>query len=230
LLMWDGRKTSLEDQALGPVTAAVEMNQDADKLIEKLGAIDGYRAQFKRVFGEEGLSPKTIAQAIATYERTIVSGSAPFDRWVAGDENAISEPAKRGFDLFNGKANCAVCHSGWNFTDNSFRDVGMPDKDIGRGEFVPTVSMQQAFKTPTLRDVDRRAPYMHDGSLNSLVAVIDHYDRGGIARPSLSDEVRPLGLSEAEKRDLLAFLLTLTGDNPTPRLPVLFATSQSASR
>jgi cytochrome c peroxidase len=176
------------------------------------------------------LSLKTIAQAIATYERTIVSGPAPFDRWVAGDETAISESAKHGFELFNGKANCAVCHSGWNFTDNSFRDIGMRDKDIGRGKWVGIPSMQQAFKTPTLRDVDRRAPYMHDGSLKNLAAVIDHYDRGGTARPSLSDEVRPLGLSGAEKRDLLAFLLTLTGDNPTTRLPVLFATTQSANR
>ncbi|HWK44545.1 MAG TPA: cytochrome c peroxidase [Stellaceae bacterium] len=230
LLMWDGRKTGLEDQALGPVTAAVEMDQDVDKLIEKLSAIKGYPTEFERVFGVEGLSPKTIGQAIATYERTIVSGSAPFDRWIAGDENAIQEPAKRGFGLFNGKANCAACHSGWNLTDNGFHDVGMPDKDIGRGEWLKIASMQQAFKTPTLRDIDRRAPYMHDGSLKNLAAVIDHYDRGGTARPSLSDDVRPLGLSEAEKSDLLAFLLTLTGDNPTTRLPVLFPASQGANR
>jgi cytochrome c peroxidase len=230
LLMWDGRKTSLEDQALGPVTAAVEMNQDPDKLIEKLGAIDGYRIEFKRVFGDEGLSAKTIGQAIATYERTIVSGPAPFDRWIAGDESAITEGAKRGFEVFNGKANCAVCHSGWNFTDNSFRDIGMPDKDIGRGEWVAIPSMQQAFKTPSLRDIDRRGPYMHDGSLPNLAAVIDHYDRGGTARSSLSDEVYPLHLGEEEKRDLLAFLLTLTGENPATRLPVLFATSQSMNQ
>jgi cytochrome c peroxidase len=230
LLMWDGRKVSLEDQALGPITGATEMNQDADKLMEKLGAIDGYRAEFKRIFGDEGLSIKTVSQAIATYERTIVSGTAPFDRWIAGDETAISESAKNGFDLFNGKANCAACHGGWAFTDNSFRDIGLPDKDVGRAEWVGIPSMQHAFKTPTLRDADRRAPYMHDGSFKNLAAVIDHYDRGGVQRASLSDEIHPLGLSDGEKRDLIAFLETLTGDNPNPRLPVLFATTQGANR
>ena len=126
---------------------------------------------------------------MATFERTIVSGEAPFDRWIKGDEKAINAAAKRGFDLFVGKAHCASCHSGWAFTDSSFHDIGTATgDDIGRGKLFPTsIKLQYAFKTPTLRDVARRAPYMHDGSDATLEAVIDLYDRGGIDRPSRSE-------------------------------------------
>ena len=148
----------------------------------RIGAIGAYRAAFKDVFGDEGVSARTIPLAIATYERTVVSGKAPFDHWIDGDETAISDEAKRGFDLFTGKANCSACHSGWNFTDNGFHDIGLADKDVGRGQWLKIESMQQAFKTPTLRDADRRGPFMHDGSLGTLADVIDHYDRGGIDR------------------------------------------------
>jgi cytochrome c peroxidase len=135
----------------------------------------------------------------------------------------MSGNAKRGFLVFNTKAGCSSCHSGWNFTDDSFHDIGLPSRDIGRGKFFPdVVKMQHAFKTPGLREIARRAPYMHDGSLPSLRAVIDHYDEGGIARESRSDNVQRLSLSEQEKADLEAFLNTLTAEaNPTsvPLLP-----------
>ena len=158
--------------------------------------------------------------ALATFERSIVSTGAPFDRWIDGDETAIDESAKRGFDLFNGKANCAACHSGWAFTDASFHDIGTArNDDIGRGRLFPTsVKLQYAFKTPTLRDVARRGPYMHDGSVPTLEAVIDLYDRGGIERSSRADEIHPLGLTKDEKADLIAFLHTLDGTLQ----PVLF--------
>ncbi len=219
--MWDGRKTDLEDQAFGPITAAAEMNGTVEEAVARIGAIAPYQAEFKQIFGAEGVSARTIPMVIATYERSIVSGRAPFDKWIAGDETAISEQAKRGFDLFNAKANCAVCHTGWNFTDNGFHDIGLPGKDIGRGEWLKIESMQHAFKTPTLRDADRRGPYMHDGSIATLAEVIDHYDHGAVARPSLSDEVRPLHLTVAEKQDLAAFLCTLTATNAPVILPVL---------
>ncbi len=230
LLMWDGRKANLEEQALGPMSTPAEMNQELDKLPEKLKAIAGYRRQFDEVFPGEEITVANAAKAIATYERTIVSGPAPFDRWIAGDETAISERAKRGFVLFNGKGNCSACHTGWNFTDNSFRDIGLPDADVGRGKILDLPSMQHAFKTPTLRDVERRGPYMHDGSVPSLLAVVEHYDRGGVQRPSLSDEMRPLHLSSEEKADLVEFLLTLTGDNAPVSVPVLYATQRTAQR
>src|SRR5262249_41514445 len=142
----------------------------------------------------------------------------------------ISENAKRGFVVFNTSGNCSACHTGWNFTDNSFRDIGLADEDLGRGKIVDLPSMQHAFKTPTLRDVERRAPYMHDGSQATLAIVGDHYDRGGVERPSRSDEVRPLHLSAQDKADLVAFLKTLNGDNPMTHLPVLFSAEQAALR
>jgi len=165
-----------------------------------------------------------MEQAIATYERTIVSGRAPFDRWIDGEEGAIGEPAKRGFALFIGKGECAACHSGWNLTDDAFHDIGIGgETDLGRGRlFRNSVALQHAFKTPTLRDVAHRAPYMHDGSVPTLTAVIEKYDRGGIDRPSRDAHIRPLGLSAAEKADLVAFLETLSvADESTvvPRLP-----------
>jgi len=231
LLMWDGRNATLEEQALAPMAAAREMNQDIAKLPGKLAAIDGYPQRFAEVFPGEGITLASIAKALATYERTIVSGEAPFDGWIAGDERAISAPAKRGFVLFNTKANCATCHAGWNFTDNSFRDIGLPDADRGRGKILNLPSMQHAFKTPTLRDVDRRGPYMHDGSIATLEAVIDQYDRGGDARrPSLSDEIRPLHLTGQEKADLVAFLHTLTGANPPVHVPTLYSGQHTVQR
>lgn len=229
LLMWDGRKSSLEDQALGPISADVEMNQPPEKLVEKLSAIETYKVLFKIAFPGEGITLDNIAKAIATFERTVVSGVAPFDRWIAGDDHAISDSAKRGFYLFNTKANCAACHSGWNFTDGSFQDIGMPDADVGRIKILNMPRMNHAFKTPTLRDVARRAPYMHDGSVNDLTAVMEHYNRGGdVKRDTMSEDVRPLKLSKAEIADVVEFMKTLTGDDTPARLPILPMASQPA--
>lgn len=228
LLMWDGRFETLEEQALGPIGAGVEMNQTLEDLVTELEAIPGYRSLFNVTFPGEGVTIDNIAKAIATYERTVVSGVAPFDNWIAGDESAISEPAKRGFDLFNGKANCVACHSTWNFTDGSFHDIGLDDDDPGRGDIVQGVeALQFAFKTPTLRNAAERAPFMHDGSLSDLMAVVVHYDEGGIQRPSLSDDMRPLGLTEQERMDLVEFMLTLSSDDEETALPNLPAFEQS---
>ncbi|HSV24689.1 MAG TPA: cytochrome c peroxidase [Xanthobacteraceae bacterium] len=223
VFMWDGRAPSLEEQALGPIKTDVEMNMPVEKLIEKLQGIVEYGPLFQAAFPGEGMSLDHVAKAIATYERTVVSGYAPFDAWIDGNEKAISPDAKRGFALFNAKAACAKCHSGWNFTDDSFHDIGLPDADIGRGKFLPNVvKMQQAFKTPGLREISRRGPYMHNGSIATIDAVIDHYNDGGINRPSRSALIQPLGLTKQEKSDLVAFLKTLTSDmDPTivPTLP-----------
>lgn len=215
LLMWDGRFESLEEQALGPIQADVEMNMPIDDLVEKLSQIEGYPPLFAAAFdGDTEISADKIAMAIATYERTVISSEAPFDRWIKGQRNAISTSAQRGFTLFNGKARCAQCHSGWRFTDDSFHDIGLPDDDIGRGAELPgIVKMRHAFKTPGLRNIDQRAPYMHDGSLANLADVVAHYDQGGVERPSLSEEMQPLGLTEQEKTDLVAFMEALTSDD-----------------
>jgi len=222
IFMWDGRLATLEEQALGPIQAAGEMNMPLEQLMNRLGSIPEYKPLFVRIFPEEGMTPKTLAKAIATYERTVVSERAPFDAWIDGDGKAISEEAKRGFVVFNGKAQCAACHEGWNFTNDGFQDIGLPSDDVGRAKFVPgVIKMEHAFKTPGLREIARRSPYMHDGSLATLELVVEHYDHGGVDRPSRSDIMRPLGLTAQEKSDLVAFLKSLTSNLAPTAAPVL---------
>ena len=222
IFMWDGRLATLEEQALGPIESPGEMNMPIDRLMTRLESIAEYKPLFEAAFPGEGMKVKTLARAIATYERTVVSERAPFDAWIEGDEKAIPEDAKRGFALFNGKAQCAACHEGWNFTNEGFQDIGLPSEDIGRGQFLPgVIKMQHAFKTPGLREIGRRGPYMHDGSLATLEQVIDHYDHAGVVRPSRSDLMRPLGLTAQEKSELVAFLKTLTSDLGPTAVPVL---------
>jgi cytochrome c peroxidase len=223
LLFWDGRAESLEEQALGPIASPDEMAMDLAQMVRTIDDIEGYRSWFARAYPGEPLSKETVAKALAAFERTVVSGIAPFDLWVAGDEDAVSEQAKRGFQVFVGKARCSTCHAGWRFTDDSFHDIGTHTDDVGRGSLFEHVTpLRHAFKTPTLRNVDRRAPYMHNGSERGLADVIELYDAGGrVKRPSLSEEIVPLELADAEKRDLLAFLATLTSDDSTPMIPAL---------
>lgn len=220
---WDGRADTLEEQAAGPITAEVEMNATFEEVIARLEKIDGYRTWFTRLFPREGISEGTITLAIATYERTIVSGWSPFDRWVEGDDSAISDAAKRGFELFVGDAQCVDCHTGWNFTDNLFHDIGLQTDDVGRARLEPeNQEARHAFKTPGLRNISLRAPFMHDGSVATMRDVIVHYSTGGIQRPSLSPLMVDFELSEDDISDLVAFLGTLTEDVtevPTPVLP-----------
>ena len=222
-LLWDGRAESLEEQALGPIAAQGEMNLTLQELVLRLQAIDGYRDLFARAYPGAAISPEIVAKAIATFERTIVSGVAPVDRWVAGEEGALSPAAVRGFVVFNDKARCSTCHTGWRFTDDGFYDIGVADSDIGRGAVLPRIPLARfAFKTPTLRNIAERAPYMHNGSSPTLEDVIELYDRGGLAaRASLSPEIKPLGLTPLEKHDLVAFLRTLTSHDPEARVPAL---------
>ena len=223
IFMWDGRAASLEAQALGPVQADVEMNLPIEQLLEKLNAIEGYHPLFEAAFPGKPVAAESIAKAIAVYERTVVSGRAPFDDWIDGDEKAISEQAKHGFVVFNTKGNCMQCHSGWNFTDDSFHDLGLASSDPGRAKIAPGAEkMMYAFKTPGLREITIRAPYMHDGSVPTLEAVVEHYNNGGIDRPSRSEQIKPLGLSVEESKDLVEFMKTLTSNmapTPVPTLP-----------
>ncbi len=222
-LGWDGKFHSLEQVTFAPIVASGNMNMSESGVTARLSSIPDYVRSFAAAFDDGAITKKNIEMAIATYERSIVSADAPFDRWIRGDENAINASAKHGFAIFNGKGRCAECHSGWAFTDGSFHDIGVAkDDDIGRGRLFPTsIKLRHAFKTPTLRDVARRAPYMHDGSVPTLQAVIDLYDKGGIARPSRSEVIKPLGLTAGEKADLLAFLQTLTSKPQPVELPTL---------
>lgn len=211
---WDGRAGSLEEQALGPIGAGKEMAMPHDMLVERLKSRPNYTEAFLTAFPESGLTIDNVARAIAAFERTLISNNAPFDAWVKGDETAISDAAKRGFRLFNTKARCAECHIGWNFTDDGFHDIGLSDEDMGRYDILAADALRHAFKTPGLRNISERAPYMHDGSLPSLKAVIEHYNNGFTQRESLSPLIQPLGLNDKEVADLIAFLNTLSSPIP----------------
>lgn len=226
IFMWDGRAKTLEEQALGPITTDVEMNQDLPSLIRKLEAIAGYRRMFESAYPGEGITGATIGKAIASFERTIVSTESPFDRWIRGDGKAVGPDVKRGFGVFEGKGRCAACHSGFNFTDNGFHNIGVKDRgdkpDVGRFAQRALPVMKGAFKTPTLRDVALTAPYMRNGVYKTLREVVEHYDRGGDVKDNLSPEIKPLGLTAQEKDDLVAFMKALTGKAAPvlfPRLP-----------
>ena len=221
-LFWDGRAPSLEMQAIGPITNPKEMNAPIPELITRLSAIRGYRDWFDTLYPGEGLTEKTLLQSLATFERTLQSRWAPFDAWVEGAEDAIPQAAKRGFALFAGKARCASCHSGWAFTDFSFHDIGLDTDDLGRGTIATgDPQMRFAFKTPSLRNIQLRAPYMHNGKLAHLEDVIAHYMSGGLDRASKSALIRPTELSAAEQSDLIAFLESLTAYSVEVEVPSL---------
>jgi cytochrome c peroxidase len=221
--MWDGRKGTLEEQALGPIEAGGEMNMPLPEMVTRLKTIHGYASKFEQAYPGLGISEVTVARAIASYERTVLSTESPFDRWRKGDEQAVSASAKRGFDLFTGKANCAICHMGYNFTDNGFHNIGVKDSaaDVGRFAQRPLKSMRGAFKTPTLRDIALTGPYMRNGAYTTLLEVVEHYDRGGDDKSNLDINMTPLGLSATEKADLVAFMESLTGAARDVRVPQL---------
>ena len=206
---WAGHRDSTEDLLFKlPFTSveAIEAN---------LGSVQAYQAQFKRVFGT-GVTAEGVAKAIAAFQRTLLSGNSAYDRHRAGHADALSAPARRGLALFEGKAACVKCHSGFNFSDQGFHNTGVgsggDNADLGRYEVTKRKVNKSAFKTPTLRDVALRSPYMHDGSLATLKEVVAFYVRGGIANPSLSPDMFRLDLSAAEQDDLVAFLESLTGE------------------
>lgn len=207
---WDGRAGSLEEQALGPMQNPIEMGMKLEDIEKKLNAVPGYKKQFKEVFGTDTITAENVAKAIAAFERTILSGNAPYDKYEAGDKDALSESAERGMKLFFGKANCSACHSGSNFTDRAFHNIGIgmdaEEPDKGRVEISKLGGDTGSFKTPGLRDIAKSAPYMHDGSLKTLEEVVEHYNKGGIKNPYLDEELFPLELTEQEKQDLITFL------------------------
>jgi len=185
------------------------MDHKLDDCVSKLNKIPGYKQQFQKVFGTD-VTSENIAKAIASFERTVLSGNAPYDKYKAGNHNVMSAAAERGMKLFFGKAHCSACHSGPNFSDDSFHNIGIGMKaekpDLGRYEVTKVVGDKGAFKTPTLREVGRHAPYMHDGSLKTLEDVVEHYDKGGIPNAQLDEEIFALKLTATEKSDLITFM------------------------
>ena len=224
--MWDGRKKSLEDQAKGPIAATVEMNQDYDELIRELKAIPGYVSRFDNVFGKNSITIDNIAKAIATFERSVVSKNSAYDKYWAGDKNAMSPSAVNGMNVFFGKGKCGICHNGPVFTDSGFHNIGVkpagPLKvDLGRYNESKDDFDKGAFKTPGLRDITKSAPYMHNGTEATLEDVIEFYDRGGDSKENISPFITPLGLTDQEKKDLVEFLKALDGDPILVTLPIL---------
>jgi len=225
--MWDGRKKSLEDQALGPMKTPEEMKTDFGAAIKLLNSVAGYREMFAKAYPGEPISEDTVAKAIAAFERTVVSRDSRFDRWVQGDRSAITAQEWRGYQVFKdpAKGNCAVCHSAPNFTDNGYHNIGIAHapgaEDAGRYKIRPLAVLKGAFKTPTLRDVELTGPYFHNGTAATLAEVVDHYARGGDDRSNVSKDVRKLDLSEQDKADLVAFMKALTGSTRSASIPAL---------
>lgn len=207
---WDGRADYLEGQALGPIANPIEMNLPLDEMVAKLSDIEGYKPAFKQAFGDDEVTKDRVAKAIASYERTVLSGDAPYDRFKAGDKSALSEAAQRGMKVFFNKASCSACHAGSNFTDGGFHNIGVGIKDdqpdLGRVAVSKLEGDTGSFKTPTLREIARTAPYMHDGRFATLEEVVEYYNKGGTPNPQLDEEIFPLQLTAEQKADLVTFL------------------------
>lgn len=221
-LFWDGRAKSLEQQCEGPIANVNEMSLTKDaheahrKCAEKIQQIAGYRPLFKSVFGTEEMTMGNITKAIATFERTILSGNSPFDRYQAGDKTALTQQQIDGYQVFK-KSGCAICHGGVQFTYGRFENIGIgmdkPNPDLGRYNITHSERDWGAFKAPTLRQLKDREPFMHDGSHATLEEVIDYYDRGGIPNKNLHPLLqKPLHLTPEEKKALISFLDSLNGE------------------
>ena len=213
---WDGRAGSLEDQAKGPIANPIEMGMTHDAAAARLAQVAGYRPLFAKAFGSETIDIDRIAKAIACFERTVVSGNAPYDRYRRGDKKAMTAQQVRGMDIFVNRAKCDQCHEGANFTLNAYHNLGVgmerADPDLGRFAVTKDPRDWGAFKTPTLREIEHTAPYMHDGSLNTLDEVVEFYNKGGIANKNLDPAIKPLHLNDEAKADLVAFLKALSGE------------------
>lgn len=229
---WDGRVKTLEQQALGPIEADVEMNMPLDVLIPKLNKISGYQKLFKVAYPKsKGIITKEyLAKAIATFERTVVSTIAPFDKYAMGDTNAISKTAKKGFELFKGKAACVTCHDGFNFSDGSFHNIGLNDgelqgKELGRYATKKRAAWYGVMKTPTLRDVTKSAPYFHDGSVKTLTEATHICGNGGRYEHNVKNKSTFMidrKLTKSDIKNITSFLNSLEGPDMKLKIPKKF--------
>lgn len=245
--LWDGRSYTLEQQAEGPIHSSFEMNLQLDYLVEKLRETPDYPELFRQAYGSE-INRAVITTALADFQRTLIVRDTPFDRYLEGDAQALSEEARQGMALFYGKAACQRCHSGPLLSDQKFHNLGVTEtpellndpqrrvtrhffqvqmglergeRDPGRYAVTRNPAERGAFRTPPLRQVAQTAPYMHNGSLATLEEVIAFYVRGGGTDPDKSPLMQPLALSAEEQAALLAFLHSLSGTVPVARPPQL---------
>ena len=217
---WDGRSPTLEAQAKDAIEREGEMDATLEAAALWLSRDPSYAGVFETVYRISVLAePILITRALAAYERSLVSPPTQFDRWIAGDVAALNDREANGFRLFTGKARCLACHGGWRFTDDDFHDIGLKSADRGRSNLPEASTAGRAFKTPSLREAAWTAPYMHDGSLATFDAVLDHYTRRLDRRLSLAPELRaPITLTILERADLIAFLRTLSSSS-LPQVP-----------
>lgn len=228
VFFWDGRAASLEAQAPKPIENPIEMGFNEADAVATVAAVPSYPEYFRRAFGTTTVTMALVAKAIADYERTRFSGNSAFDRWRSNPSAPYPPDAARGFAVFR-RVRCDGCHGGPNFSDFAFHNTGVAwdpatrtFTDLGRGAISGDDRDDGAFKTPTLRDLSVRAPYMHDGSFGTLEDVVAFYDRGGVANPALDRRIRPLRLTADERRALVAFLRTLSGEGYADPGPTTF--------
>lgn len=212
---WDGRARTLEEQVLGPIANPLELGATVERVVEQLCDDADSRRDFQIAFQRDP-NGEDLARALAAYVRTIMAGDSPVDRFLHGSRDALSDEARAGLHVFRGRGNCTACHLGPTFSDERFHNTGVAWRegrwlDEGRVAVSRDARDLGAFKTPTLREVAKTAPYMHDGSVATLEEVVEFYDRGGNPNPQLDAELRPLGLTAADKRALVAFLRALSG-------------------
>lgn len=222
---WDGRDASLEQQVLGPLTSELELGGDLETILANIRKDSTYIDAFSDVFGagsdstENLISTDNIAKAIACFERTINTGNSKVDRFRASEYEALSKSARQGMWIFESRGGCWKCHSGSNLSDEEFHNTGVQfgqtDRDLGRMEATKQEQDKFLFKTPSLRDVEHSAPYMHDGSVKTLREVVEFYNKGGSPEdPLLDEKMKPLNLTDEEVGFLVDFLKALSGDNP----------------
>lgn len=218
---WDGRAKTLEEQCKGPVANPLEMSDTGDAVKahfechERIKEIKGYCALFKQVYGDDSCSMDQIAKAVATFERTVLSGNSPYDRYMAGDQNAMTKEQVAGYKVFK-HVGCNNCHFGPTFSDGRFLNIGVgmdaPNPDLGRYNVTKNAKDWGAFKVSPLREIEHTSPYMHDGSLQTLEEVVEYYNKGGTPNKNLHSLMRPLNLTEQQKKDLVSFLKALNGE------------------
>ncbi len=208
---WDGRVRTLEAQALGPIMNPVEMAMPSpEALVDRIREDPEYEELFAAAF-PDGITAANVGRALAAFQRTVLAGNTPYDRFQAGDREALSPAARNGLDVFLKKGNCANCHKPPLFTDHLFYNLGVgmekEDPDVGFYAVTELPTSVGRFKTPTVREVAKTAPYMHDGSISTIAEVVDFYDKGGQPNPNLDRGMRPLRLTDQEKRDLVQFMV-----------------------
>jgi cytochrome c peroxidase len=212
IFFWDARAALLEETVTQPIRNPRELGLDLIALVERLWQNPSYRSEFQAEYSD-GITETNIARSLASYVRSLRAGDSPFDRYMAGDRTAMSPEAIAGLRVFAGKGNCVACHIGATLTDERLHNTGVSvGLDAGRQVVTAVDADRGKFKVPSLRNVALTAPYMHDGSLATLEAVVDFYDRGGGSNPNLDPEIKPLRLTAGDKRSLIAFLKTLTSE------------------